>query len=135
MTDHSLQSSSMLQTQTKLIHLFYLHFTISWDQFTRNEWKRGNGMILSKTSPCWKKINYSLLAWWTLNIYAHRSACLLTLHKKTLYFILSPICHALIDDECTHLIKVTFLTGTFSKGTRFVLCCIERSLVSKTFHI
>jgi len=47
-------------------------------------------MILSKTSPCWKKINYSLLAWWTLNIYAHRSACLLTFHKKTLYFILSP---------------------------------------------
>lgn len=48
--------------------------------------------------------------------------------RKLFILFCPPICHALIDDECTHLIKVTLLTGTFSKGTRFVLCCIWSTL-------
>ena len=58
-----------------------------------------------------KKINYSLLAWWTLNIYAHRSACLHTFAQENslFYFVPQFVMHWSVMNA--YLLKLTFLTG------------------------
>ena len=67
----------------------------------------GNGMILSKTSPCWKKINYSLLAW-TLYFLCAPSRMSLLLHRKNslLYFVPQFVMHWSVMNA--YLLKISF---------------------------
>ena len=113
MTDHSLETSSLLQTQTKLIHLFYLHFTISWDQFTRNEWKREMEWSCQKLRRVEK--NQLLLTCVDSLFFMRTVAHVPTFAQEKLFTLFCPsICHALICDECIFT-KTNFFDRHISK--------------------
>ena len=111
MTDHSLETSSLLQTQTKLIHLFYLHFTISWDQFTRNEWKREMEWSCQKLRRVEKKSTILLTCVDSLFFMRTVAHVPLLLHRKNslLYFVPQFVMHWSVMNA--YLLKLTFLTG------------------------
>lgn len=120
MTDHSLETSSLLETQTKLIHLFYLHFTISWDQFTRNEWKREMEWSCQKLRRVEKK-NQLLLTCVDSLFFMRTVAHVPTFAQEKLFTLFCPsICHALICDECIFT-ETNFFDRPISKCKQNIL--------------
>ena len=97
--------------------------------------EEGNGMILSKTSPCWKKSTTPYLRGLFI-FYAHRRACPYFCTGKLFTLFCPSICHALICDECIFT-KTNFFDRHISKFQQTMLWqfIIHGLIFFETSHI